>query len=296
VLFALDGGSFVALALAALGGARWWRMPSTLLLVATLLAYLKVIVSGEEPPDDLGMATKLVELLALGLVLAPVSRAKLRWISATAGLVAAILVTGVVAWGAELRADHATNAPAGHSDRSHGGKLVQTAAPPSAEQQAAATRLLTETTTGIARFQELGIALADGYRPGTPPEAPTMHYSNPAYAHGHVLDPAHPQALVYSTTPRGPLLLGAMYMMSDAKQPGPSVGGSLTEWHVHQNLCFAFPGPQLAGIQSPFGSCPVGTLNAPTPAMLHVWIVDNPWGPFGELDPAYEARLAHGDS
>jgi hypothetical protein len=168
------------------------------------------------------------------------------------------------------------------------------ASAPTPAQRVAAETLLETTRRGIARFEDVSAALADGYRPSPPLAGPTVHYSNPAYAHGHVLDTRHPQSLVYADTPSGPRLIGAMYMMPDARTPGVAVGGALTEWHVHADLCFTLPGPALVGIESPFQTCPVGALNAVTPSMLHVWTVDNPGGAFGELDADYAARLARG--
>jgi len=298
VLFALDGAAFVGLAVAALANATWWRPPSIVLLIATLLAYLVVVLRGDEEVEDLAVATKLVELLALGLLLLPRRRvSNLRWLGATGGLLLAVIATGTLAWAAEVRPHARVAGASGHSDHSHGGKLVQVvASAPTPEQRAAAETLLENTRLGIARFEGVSAALADGYRPSPPLAAPTVHYTNPAYAHGHVLDTSHPQALVYANTPSGPHLLGAMYMMPDARTPGVAVGGALTEWHVHADLCFALPGPTIIGIESPFQTCPVGALNAVTPSMLHVWTVDNPGGAFGELDPAYAARLARGDA
>jgi hypothetical protein len=128
--------------------------------------------------------------------------------------------------------------------------------------------------------------------PGTPPEGPTVHYTNPKYKlESLVLDPTRPQTLVYASTPGGPMLLGAMYMMPKANMAPPDVGGSLAEWHTHSNLCFGLPKFVIDGAQSPFGTCPVGSINAPTPAMLHVWTVPNPAGPFADLSPAYLERL-----
>jgi hypothetical protein len=52
----------------------------------------------------------------------------------------------------------------------------------------------------------------------------------------------------------------------------------------------------LAGVKSPFGTCPMGTLNGPLAPMLHIWTFANPGGPFGDLPTAVEARLAQGIS
>jgi hypothetical protein len=87
-----------------------------------------------------------------------------------------------------------------------------------------------------------------------------------------------------------------MYMMARANMRPPDFGGSLAEWHTHSNLCFMLPRFGIDGLQSPFGTCPAGSINGPTPAMLHVWTVANPAGPFADLSPAYVARLTQGDT
>jgi hypothetical protein len=273
-LFALDGAAFVMLALASLKY-KWWRGPAAGLLVLTIGAYLVVVARGLESVDDLGVATKLVELAAFGLVVWPHgSRLGWRLAMPTASLVLAIGVSGTVAWAATLRP--------GANGRAHDGKVVQVAAPPTAAQRVAAANLVDDTRTGIARFSDVQDALADGYRPTTPLQAATVHYVNPAYKQVGV-DPTRPQALVYANSPTGPTLLGAMYMLPKPRMAAPDIGGSLAEWHTHTNLCFLLPSFAIDGFESPFGTCPVGAINGPTPAMLHVWTVPNANGPFGEL-------------
>ena len=287
VLFALDGAAFIVLVLASLRrGKALWRWPTAALLVATILAYLGVIISQRESVDDLALATKLVELAALGLVLVPSGRRlDWRWPTATVSLLLAITVSGAVAWAASLRP--------GADGHAHDGRVVLTAAPPTDAQRSAAASLVEDTRAGIERYADVQVALADGYRPTTPPQGPQVHYVNEAFQHsGRILDPTRPPALVYASTPSGPLLLGAMYMMPKANMPGPDVGGSLAEWHTHPNVCFVLPTFGMDIIMSPYGTCPVGSINAPTPAMLHVWTVANPGGPFAdELSPAFIARL-----
>jgi hypothetical protein len=283
-LFILDGTACIGLALLSVR-VTWWRRPAALLMAASIAAYVGVLLRGSEGVEDLATATKLVEIVALGLLLA----GRRRWVMPAFGVVLATVLTGTVAWGVELRGG------AGHDEHHGPGTVVQAVAPPTSEQRAAAARLIDATRDGIARYADLDVALADGYVPSTPPRAPTVHYANPAYVHdGHVLDPLRPEELVYANTPHGPLLLGAMYMMPNANEPGPAIGGSLTEWHIHTNLCFALPSRAIGGFLTPFGTCPPGSINAPTPAMLHVWTVANPAGPFGELPPAYVARLTGG--
>jgi hypothetical protein len=69
-LFVANGLAF--LTLSQLYTWRWWRLLSTGLITATLLGYLTYIVLGFDTPDQVAVATKLLELLTLGLVLVPV--------------------------------------------------------------------------------------------------------------------------------------------------------------------------------------------------------------------------------
>ncbi|MGI9148354.1 MAG: hypothetical protein ACR2IK_17685 [Chloroflexota bacterium] len=273
VLFALDGAAFVILALASLSlPAARLRWPTAALLIATVLAYLGMIVSRREAVEDLAVATKLIELTALALVVWPFGRRwDWRWATSVAGVLLAVTVSGAVAWAASFR-----STPTGHS---HDGSVVLAAAPPTDEQRAAAARLVDDTRAGIQAYTNVQVALTDGYRPSTPPLAPTVHYTNTAYQHDdRILDPTRPEALVYANTPGGPVLLGAMYMLPKANVAPPDVGGSLTEWHTHTNLCFGLPTFRIDGFQSPFGTCPIGSINAPTPAMLHIWTGANGTG------------------
>ena len=112
-----------------------------------------------------------------------------------------------------------------------------------------------------------------------------FHASNPAFeADGHILDPQRPETLVYAVVEGEPVLLGAMFTMPDIGDAGPAAGGPLTVWHAHDHVCFAPPGI-LSGLQSPFGTCPIGSLTMPaTNEMIHVWTVDGAPSRFGELD------------
>src|SRR6266508_4056892 len=61
-LLAVSAGAFLV---------RFWRPVAALLLSATILGYLIAVGQGAEAVDQLGIATKTVELTALGLVLLP---------------------------------------------------------------------------------------------------------------------------------------------------------------------------------------------------------------------------------
>jgi hypothetical protein len=105
-----------------------------------------------------------------------------------------------------------------------------------------------------------------------------------------VLRPDKPEGLVYVDTTNGPPLVGALYVMPRVGLAGRS-GGSITHWHTH-NVCISVAPLGLAGLATPLGACPPGSLNVATPEMLHVWTVDVPGGPFAdELDKEFVARL-----
>ncbi len=146
------------------------------------------------------------------------------------------------------------------------------AGPPTAAQRAAADRLVAETTVALEPFASLSAATAAGYVPATNPSGYVVHYANwQTVKAGAVLDPARPSALVYANTVDGPVLLGAMYMGPGPCQPGPDIGGSLTQWHAHDNLCLS-PTHQVVGRAAANGTCTSGVHNTSTYFMLHVWI------------------------
>lgn len=146
-----------------------------------------------------------------------------------------------------------------------------TPGPPTAAQQSAADRLVAQTAEALAQYSSLSAAEASGYVPATDPNGYVVHYANwHTVASGDVLDPNHPSSLVYANTVAGPVLLGAMYMGPAPCRPGPDVGGSLTQWHAHVDLCLSAT-HQVIGKSSSTGVCASGTHNTNTYFMLHVW-------------------------
>ncbi|HET7466801.1 MAG TPA: hypothetical protein VFL29_09045 [Candidatus Dormibacteraeota bacterium] len=289
VLFLGNGIAFLALAAAPRW--RWWRLASSAMLVATILGYLFYVDFRVEGPDQVGLATKLVEFAALGMVLVPVRDERpMRdrswyWALLATGLPLLLLVSGSGVWVEALA----------HPDTRHvhaGALLQSTNSVPSAEQQAAATQLYEQTAAAIAPYEDWHVAWAAGYRPAGSVDMPSTHWFNKAYEKGPVMDPRHPQGLVYANTHHGPVLLGAMFQMPRIGQFGPDPGGPLTAWHQHENICFSIVGLEFS-LMTPYATCPVGAIDLTAPAMLHVWIVDNPTGgPFAvDIDPKVVAAL-----
>jgi hypothetical protein len=128
-----------------------------------------------------------------------------------------------------------------------------------------------------------------------PPRNRLVHYLNTSYNRdGRILDPERPESLIYlQLTDKSWMLVGAMYRMPAIDQPGPPVGGALTAWHAHNNLCTA-NGRVVAVVTN--GACAKGAQST-TPEMLHVWLVENPDGVFSDdMEPAGLAEVVERDS
>ena len=204
----------------------------------------------------------------------------------TLGTMGAIVLVGVVlAWSSAAQAS-AVALP-GHAHQ------PSRAATPA--EVRAANALLAETMAGVARYRDPTAAIADGYRPATPTSWLISEWINPSYAAAHrVLDPRHPERLMYVNGPGGPVLAGAMFVLPSVARDGPAVAGPLTVWHRHADLCF-MPNGTLVGTNGYGFACPPGSRTETTPAMLHVWVVDNPAGPFADdLAPGAIVRMLAG--
>ncbi len=158
-----------------------------------------------------------------------------------------------------------------------------TEAPTAAQVEAAAT-LIKETDASLVRFQNVNSAIAAGYthRAATNGEEHLIYEGgNPAY---QGLNPQDPGSLVYAINMKGhtPILLGAMYLMPDGVN-GPQVGGGLTRWHSHLEVC---RGDQIviAGFNFALpGICNPSTWQDQyTTQMLHVWVVTYTGGVFSD--------------
>jgi len=196
-----------------------------------------------------------------------------------------VLSSDFAGWAASVQstAPSSAGAAAGHN---------HAAAPPSGvtgAQLAAAVKLIEDTKAAIARYSDQRVAVEAGYKPMEPEGLEIMHYVNQAYfTDADILRPEHVQSVIYYNSPHGPILIGAMYIMPRLGMAGPQIGGSLTVWHHHDNLCFdRTSGAIVAFAHNAFfdragksGACPPGSSNRSTPEMLHVWIIDNPGGPF----------------
>ena len=156
----------------------------------------------------------------------------------------------------------------------------------------AAAKLIYDTRKSVAKYKTLNAAIAAGYVPMEPPNTDVIHYVNRSYmVDADILDPQHVQSLIYYNDGHNPPeLIGARYIMPKRGMAGPQIGGPLTQWHQHANICFdnvtgmavAFvhQGDDAFELRDKSGACPKGSTNTTTPLMLHVWLIDNPEGPF----------------
>jgi hypothetical protein len=177
-----------------------------------------------------------------------------------------LLAVGTATWMTRAISyeDELAAKPSGPAASSAGEKEHHTdcTEPPTPQQQKAADKLAADTKAGVAKYVDPSTAEAEGYQPSSPSWQPITHYLNPAYHRdGAILDPSQPESLVYANASKGPVLLGAMYLMPEPGTTGPQIGGCLTHWHPHS----------LGGWE--------------TPEMMHVWTADVPGGPFSELRP-----------
>lgn len=296
VLFIVDAVLLGVVARRVLRGSPAGRLGAAV-LVGSIGAYWLSALGGEAP-DQVGLATKLAEILALAIVVRPAaSQHRLQSVAGSIAVVIFALGTATSSWVGAFRASAAEpGAVAGHNV--HAGSVpppgtifpVVPMREPTSAERASAADLVEATRMALARYADPTVAAADGYRVNGLAGI-DFHASNPANEHDdRVLDPAHPETLVYAVAPDGrPVLMGAMFLMPKIGQPGPTLGGPLTVWHAHQHVCFSLTPPGLAGLLSPLGTCPLGSIDVPlTPEMIHVWIVPGAPQPFGDLDEAWK--------
>jgi hypothetical protein len=169
------------------------------------------------------------------------------------------------------------------TDAGHKMQTPDCTAAPTSQQILGATQYIQATSAAVAKYKDLSAATAAGYVPITNPNYPVVHYINTAYfSQEDVMNPNAVDSLVYATTPYGPVLVAAMYLM-----PGPGDGpmpyGCLVQWHAHTNLCRNDTTGQIDG----FTPCRPGATHASgvTPMMTHVWQVPVAGGPLA-IDPS----------
>ncbi|MDQ3146432.1 MAG: hypothetical protein M3R01_05790 [Actinomycetota bacterium] len=186
--------------------------------------------------------------------------------------------------GEGVQADTAALHPPGHTGPFEG---------VTPEQQAQAAQLLADTKAGLWQWNDPATLEEAGFRTINDGGTGTEHFIQWDWIDDDVvLDPNKPESLVFRVTPQGRALEAAMFLLPPGTpdEEIPDVGGPLTQWHIHDNLCF---GPEqitngakqrvVVGLQSRQGTCGQGVA-LPESQMLHVWVVQHPCGPFSELE------------
>jgi hypothetical protein len=173
----------------------------------------------------------------------------------------------------------------------------------SAAQQARAEELVYRTRTVLPKFATTDIAIANGYSSIQDSSTGVEHYVNWSYINDeHELNPDYPESLVFQVGPNGQrTLVSAMYMLGDSYtlETVPDIGGSLTQWHIHNNLCysqdpFVNGSTRVVGVTSENGPCSFGIKLNPNP-MIHVWIKPHPCGPFAALEGVGAGQIKPGE-
>jgi hypothetical protein len=166
-------------------------------------------------------------------------------------------------------------------------------------QQRRAEKLIRDTIAALRRYEFPLAAYADGYR-SIGDRVNATHYVNWSYTDdGHILDPSRPESIVYQYRGGKQRAVAAMYQLpfGSTFADVPDVGGPLTQWHVHNNLCLTDDPEQkiIARFTARDGSCPRGTSKASDTPMLHVWIVPTPCGPFAAIEGG-SGQVPHGET
>jgi hypothetical protein len=204
---------------------------------------------------------------------------------------------------------HAAGSPAGHSHASSAiapkpydpTKPIDLGGVPGVtlQEQARAENLIAVTLVRLPHFENPATAVAAGFVSIGDAVTGDEHYVNLSYFHdGRILDPDHPESLVYEPDSSGKMkLAAAMYMLETGQTLAdvPNIGGKLTQWHIHNNLCFTKEA-RVAGLTTPGGSCPAPLIKGPDTPMIHVWIRPNPCGPFAALEGIGAGQIAAGQT
>jgi hypothetical protein len=167
------------------------------------------------------------------------------------------------------------------------------------EQQARAENLIAITLLRLPQFNDPATAEAAGFRSIGDAVTGDEHYINLSYfKDGRILDPDHPESLVYEPDGKGgKKLAAAMFMLETGQTLAdvPDIGGKLTQWHIHNNLCFTTTG-RVAALTAADGSCPPTLVKGPETPMIHVWLRPHPCGPFAALEGIGGGQIAEGET
>ena len=177
------------------------------------------------------------------------------------------------------------------------------------EQQAAAENLVAFTVVRLPQWSDFHTAEAAGFHSIGDGFTGFEHYIKWDSINDDVtLNPDHPESLVYSTRladgslrPNGEKeLVSAMYLLPDTVDLDqvPVLGGKLTQFHIHDNLCFTTDpvAPLVRGLTDAAGNCPANLQKFRNAPMIHVWITPQDCGPFSALEGVGAGQVAEGET
>jgi hypothetical protein len=168
-------------------------------------------------------------------------------------------------------------------------------------EETRAENLIRATQVDLRRYEYPQEAYAAGYRSIGDALTGDEHYVKWSYVDdGHILDPTRPESIVYEQRNGHQEAVAAMYMLpfGSSFASVPDVGGPLTQWHVHSNLCLTNDPVQKVVAGFTFGQrgCRSGTSKAGNTPMLHVWTIPNKCGPFAALEGIGGGEIAPGQT
>ena len=170
------------------------------------------------------------------------------------------------------------------------------------EEQAAAENLVAITVIRLPQWADPKTAEAAGFHSIGDGVTGFEHYIQWNWINDDViLNPDKPESLVYVPQADGTKkLVSAMYLLPDTTSLDqvPVLGGALTQFHIHNNLCFTKDpvAPRVAGLTDGAGGCPPTLQKFPTAPMIHVWITPQTCGPFSALEGVGAGQVAEGQT
>ncbi|MDA0370912.1 MAG: hypothetical protein O3C62_03955 [Actinomycetota bacterium] len=172
------------------------------------------------------------------------------------------------------------------------------------DEQRRAEDLVYLTRKVLPIFSDPAVAEAAGFTSIGDGGSGYEHYINWTYINDDFeLDPLRPESLVYRVESGSSTktLVSAMYMLGDeyTLDTVPNVGGKLTQWHIHNNLCFdrdpmIHGSARVVGVTSENGPCIRGIKLHENP-MIHVWLTPHPCGPFAALEGVGAGQIVAGE-
>jgi hypothetical protein len=147
---------------------------------------------------------------------------------------------------------------------------------------------------GTAKYQDVRVAEADGYR-AIGPDVPGMgiHYVLKAEHDG--FDIEKPPILLYeenASAPGGFSLVGVSFLLNapegaDGQPLRAPFPKALAVWHRHENICVLADNTTPLGLTEEKCRARGGQFTAETQWMVHAWIwKDSPLGVFSERNPS----------